>query len=440
MITPKNNMYLTKEDLPEFQNYFAKIYGDYSGGKSCRTITFVVTERCNLNCTYCYEKHEFHRSGKIMSKEVAKQAIDMILDNEKMNNYMNTDNVKGIILDFIGGEPLLEIDLIDYICDYFKKKTFEIGHPWAMNYMISISTNGLIYNSPKVQKFIEKNKYKCSIGITIDGNKDLHDACRVLPNGKGSYDIVEKSVKNAINDGILQSTKLTLAPQNVKFAFDAITNLWDMGLQFIYANCVYEEGWNIEHAKILYKEMKKLADYLLVNKKYDKYMTSLFNDRLGEVADLNQNYCGGNGDMLAIGPDGLCYPCLRYMSHSMQSNREPFICGNIQDGLIDPTKDEKLCKLCSVTMKTQSPEKCLNCPISSECGACNGYNYDKFGDPNIKATYICEMHKARVLANIYYWNNLYKQLNLNKKIPMNVPKEWAINIVGIDEYNYLLNL
>src|SRR3712207_3170723 len=127
-----------------------------------------------------------------MSKEVAKQAVDFIFDKEKINGYYDFEVSPAVIIEFIGGEPLLEIELMDYIVEYFKFKAFELNHPWAENYMISLTSNGILYNDEKVQEFLRKNPGKVSVGITIDGNKELHDSCRVFPDGSGSYDIVEK--------------------------------------------------------------------------------------------------------------------------------------------------------------------------------------------------------------------------------------------------------
>lgn len=443
---PKNGIFLTSEDNQEFQNYFSQIYKTFYNeeceGQSikAKSITFVVTEKCNLNCTYCYEKHSFHKNGKSMSKEVAKDAIDFILNDDMLNGYADSKKSPCLILDFIGGEPLLEIDLIEYICDYFVFKSFELNHPWANNYMFSICSNGLLFDTPKVKKFLEKHGNKTSFNITIDGNKELHDSCRLLPNGKGSYDIVEKSFQLLIDKYNGNSTKLTIAPGNITHVFDATKHLWDMGAQFVNENCIYEEGWDYSHAKELYKQMKLLADFLLENNNYQFYYSSLFNEHIGGKVTQDKNYCGGNGEMLAIGPDGVCYPCLRFMQHSMKSDRPEFICGNIYDGLMNPQEDERLCKLCSITLSSQSDDKCKNCPISSECGLCTAYNYDKFGDPNKRATYICVMHQARVLANIYYWNKLYLKNNIYKRIPINIPKEWALNIIDENEFNTLINL
>jgi uncharacterized protein len=114
--------------------------------------------------------------------------------------------------------------------------------------------------------------------------------------------------------------------------------------------------------------------------------------------------------------------------------------GDIWKGLDKKKDNEWLNRLKKITMKTQSPEKCLNCKIATGCSLCTGYNYDKQGDPNIRSTYICVTHQARVLANCYYWNLLYKQLNINKKFKLNIPKDWALEIVSEDEYNSLLRL
>lgn len=132
-----------------------------------KNITFIVTKDCQLACKYCYlvGKNDKER----MSWHIAKQAIDYILTNK--SDFPETS----VIWDFIGGEPFLEIDLIDQICDYLKTEMFRLNHPWFNSYRFSFSTNGINYDSEKVQQFIEKNREHLSIGITIDGNRQKHD-------------------------------------------------------------------------------------------------------------------------------------------------------------------------------------------------------------------------------------------------------------------------
>lgn len=123
---------------------------------AAKTITFIVTKDCQLACKYCYlvGKNENER----MSIETAKAAVDYILDTR---DFFNEESV---IWEFIGGEPFLEIDLIDNICDYIKTQMFVKNHHWFNSYRFNFATNGINYNSSKVQNFIKKNWTHLSIG------------------------------------------------------------------------------------------------------------------------------------------------------------------------------------------------------------------------------------------------------------------------------------
>lgn len=457
---PRNGKYLTQKDFEIWNDYMGNLFhnkrderkfneftertGIARGDQTTvKTVTFVVTERCNLRCTYCYESHEAHERGQRMTMEKAKEIIDAMFDNEKVNGYYNATLTPGLILEFIGGEPLIEIDLIDYITDYFRVKAFELNHPWAYHMRISMTTNGVLYNTPKVQEYLEKNRGQIDMTITIDGNKALHDTCRKFPDGSGSYDIVEKAVRTSIEKGFGRSTKLTLAPENISHFYDAILNLFDLGLVDINANAVYEEGWEVEHASIMYKEMKRVADYILDNELYASKRISLFSESIGRKNTETKNYCGGTGHMLAYGADGRAYPCLRYMQHSMSTKGRKELCiGSSSCGLDNPKTSPVLKELLSVDMVTQSDDKCLNCPIDTGCGVCSALNYDLYGTANKRATFICVMHQARVLGSYYYFRKLYKKLNiLNGEMNvLNVPKEWALEIISEKEYNTLINL
>ena len=136
-----------------------------------KSITFIVTKDCQLACKYCYLVGK--NTNERMTLEIAKQAIDYILDNE-----MNFKE-ESVIWDFIGGEPFLEIDLIVQICDYLKLEMYKRNHHWFNSYRFSFSTNGINYHTEKVQNFIKKNRDHLSIAITIDGTEIKHDLNRI---------------------------------------------------------------------------------------------------------------------------------------------------------------------------------------------------------------------------------------------------------------------
>lgn len=369
-----------------------------------QTLTFIVTEDCNLRCKYCYITHK--SSGKRMNFETAKQFIDYILSADI--NY-----TPAVIIEFIGGEPFLETELIDQITDYFKIKTYDLDHPWFWNYRISISTNGVNYSSPEVQNYIKKNKNKTSIGITLDGTKEKHDLQRVFPDGKGSYDSIIKSIPLYLQQSS-PTTKVTFASDDLIFLKESILNLWENGITEVAANVVFEDVWKEGDELIFEEQLKQLADYILENQLFDKYYCSFFSDDLGayENEDLLDRTSCGAGQMIAIGPSGLLYPCLRYKDYSM-NNKKEWLIGDISQGI----DMERVRPFMVASNRLQSDEECNRCPIGSGCSHCQGFNYDVADtETNYqRAKYICKMHKARVRANEYYFGKLSSMYGIERE-------------------------
>lgn len=379
-----------------------------------------------------------------MSFDIAKKFIDKLLSGEDgFDSYLNDRISPGIVLDFIGGEPLLEVELIDRIIDYFREQTLLKGSKWADLFRVSITSNGVLYFNEDVQRFLEKHKNHLSFAITVDGNKELHDACRKFHDGRPSYDLASGAVRDWMEKGNYMSSKITVAPENINFLYAALVHMVEFGYDDIFANCVFEKGWTIDHAKKLYQQLKLYADYANERDIVDKIYVSMFEeDAFGpKDNDDNDNWCGGTGDMLAIDPDGYLYPCLRYMESSLGKDREPLRIGHIDRGLCT-LPEEKSCVDClsCITRQSQSTKECFQCPIAEGCAWCSGYNYQVFGTADKRATFICEMHKARALANCYYWNTYYRKNNLPYRQKLYVPDEWALRIIDEDELKMLREL
>ena len=418
----------------EYSELIARLFP--SEELSTVSITFQVTDACNLACKYCYQINKGNHS---MSFDTAKTFIDMLLDNDiTTQQYIDFSKKKAVILDFIGGEPLLEIDLIDQICDYFLEQVILRDHPWQYNYRFSFASNGVLYFDPRVQNFLKKHAGHISLSISIDGNKKLHDACRVFPDGSGSYDMAIKAVRHYVDElGGVMGSKMTLSPDNIQFTCEAIISLIQEGYVDILLNCVFEEGWTEEHATILYYQLKELANYLLNNNLQDKIYISMFEEFFfnPKSHDDIQNWCGGNGQMIAIDYKGDIFPCVRYMESSLGNEVPPIVIGNIKDGIM---KDAK-CKSCveklkSVNRQTKSTPECFDCRIANGCAWCQAYNYQASGgDFNKRATFICIMHQARALANSYYWNLKYHHNNEKKRMKIWLEDEKALKIIPKEE-------
>ena len=368
-----------------------------------KSVTFIVTKDCQLACKYCYlvGKNEKER----MPFEIAQKAIDYLLDNRDIFNESS------VIWDFIGGEPFLEIDLIDQICDYIKTQLFEKNHPWFNSYRFSFSTNGINYHEEKVQRYIAKNREHLSIGISIDGTEMKHDLNRVYKNGKGSYKDVVRNVPLWLEQFPGGGTKVTIANPDIPYIKESVLHLYNLGIHTVNINCIFEDVWK-EGDDILFEEqLIQLADSIIENEYYKDYSCSFFTEYLGKPMDRvleNQNWCG-SGKMLAIDGEGNFYPCTRFAQYSLR-DKKAWMVGNVYDGI----NKNKLRPFLTLDRCTQSTEECLACEVAQGCAWCQGENYDAAQSNTIyqRSTAICKMHKARVRANNYYWNKLYRKLDL----------------------------
>lgn len=425
----------------DYINFIERIYDTERGYKKVREITFQVTEDCCLKCTYCYQNN---KTKNKLSWDIAKQLIDKLLTNQY--NYINSDNTLGIVLDFIGGEPFMEVDLISQIVEYTFNKMIDLNHPWLYFSMCNICSNGILYTTPKVQEYIKKYGHITHLSISIDGNKELHDSCRIDLNDQGSYDRAIQAVRlYREQTGREAPTKMTLAPNNIHFLYNAVLNLIKENYKEIHLNCAYEPGWTEFHANVMYWELKKVADYLIDNDLYNKVFISLFKEQDFEPMNesANENWCGGTtqGGHIAVNYTGKLYPCIRYMDSSLNGRQEPIWIGEVGHGILITDEEKRNYeKINNITRRSQSTDECFYCPIAEGCGWCSAYNYEEFGTPDKRATYICIMHKATALANVYYWNKLYKKLNLPKTKINYLSDVDSLNIIHEIELNNLKKL
>lgn len=369
-----------------------------------KSITFIVTKDCQLACKYCYlvGKNEKER----MTWEVAKKAIDYILDCEE------DFREESVVWDFIGGEPFLEIDLIDKICDYLKIEMYRRDHHWFNSYRFSFSTNGINYDSEKVQRFIQKNREHLSIGITIDGTELKHDLNRVYKHsGAGSYKDVVRNIPLWLEQFSDASTKVTISSADIPYIKESVLHLYSLGIKEVNINCVFEDVWREGDDALFEEQLVQLADAIIDGDYYTNYTCSFFSESIGKPMDPvrdNNNWCGA-GRMLAVDAAGNFYPCTRFAGYSLRS-KKPIIIGNIDDGI----DSNKLRPFLTLNRMAQSPQECIDCEVASGCAWCQGENYDAADTNTVyqRATAICKMHKARVRANNYYWNKLFRKLEL----------------------------
>ncbi len=421
----------------EYNNYINLLFPEEQQ-KSIRSITFQVTDACNLCCSYCYQ---FNKGTHRMSFETAKKFIDYIFDcRYQPNSPFYIENTLGLIIEFIGGEPFLQIDLIDQITEYWEKKFAENPQDsWALFHVYNFSSNGTLYFSDKVQKYLKKYDGRVSVGITVDGCKELHDNCRLFPDGRGSYDLAISAALDQLNNYNNESTKITISPDNVEFLFKGFKNMVELGFTVIHANCVFEDVWCKETVQIYYSQLKLIAEYIKNNQLNNKIYFIIFDAKnynpLSEDRK-KRGWCGTSNNMFALDYKGDIYTCIRFMESSL--SQEPGIIGNINHG-IGYTDQEKnfLKQLKNFTCENIFTKECLECPIAGNCSYCPGSCYEQTGKLESRPKTICNNIKVQALATIYYYKIINDKKSYDKMQKFSY--DFVKNLISKEEYNYLIN-
>lgn len=422
-----------------YSEYIAELY-DLTLNNGIRNVTFQVTNDCCCACSYCYQidKHK-----EYMSLETGKKIVDLLFQMYIENNSETPINAstKGLIFDFIGGEPLMNISTIVGICDYFVEKCLQNNHPWLQYWRISMISNGTYYFNSEVQSFLQKYKDFLSFSITIDGPQEIHDTCRKYPNGEGNFKDAYKAFKYHKEHYGIPGTKITFSPENLNYAPKIINFFKEENVYDLVASFAFEPEWTLQNATQTYYILKEIADNMLSSKQY--FNLSLFSENSYKPLESGspKTFCGATEYMIAFDPSGNIYPCIRFMESSLGEKQKPIILGDSIKGFCstEDTKDLRK-QLVQTSRETQWPQECFKCPISMGCPQCSGFDYLKFGTVNSKSLNHCYIYKACSLANIYYWNNYYKKFYLTKRLHMFLPKEEALKIIPEAEYLMLYEL
>lgn len=358
-----------------------------------RVVTLIITQDCQLACKYCYcvGKNNLHA----MDYVTLKRAIDCSCD------YLFKNGFKGcVVFDFIGGEPLLEIDLIYQATKYIEEITTVGKYKDIFSFKIRICTNGILYNNSLVQKFISEFKKNLNISISIDGNKQKNDTNRIFPNGKGSYDIIIENVKLWISQFPDALTRITISSVDVPFIYDSVISLYNLGLKRFDISVIVEDVWKDGDDSILEQQLIQLADFIIENQIDDIYI-SAFEPDIGKRQDMKKlaRPCGEM--LIAIDSEGCIYNCLRFSKFALK-NARPRLIGDIYNG-INPNR---IRPLLSMDYLSIYPTDCRNCEVATGCKICPADCYDNSSTQSIfeRTLSICKMHKAKVRAKNYYWN------------------------------------
>ena len=346
------------------------------------SIELCLTNRCNLQCKYCFESNtdniNLKKSYKDMDFETAKKIINFyIKKSNQLNEYQND---KTINLIFFGGEPLLKFDLMKQIVSYAKY----VSSVLDIVFTYSITTNATIF-SKEIADFLIENKVNAM--LSIDGNKVGHDANRIMKNGEGSFKLIQENYNNIKyfikNNNCKTIIKMILDPSNVSYFYEGILFLSNFSTSISFG-LNYEVKWNQKDYDIFVSELKKiLEDYDVIREK-DSYIEEIevciqaftVHDR-----ERNPSFCGAGKWKFFVTPDGEFYPCARFDSIS-ECN-----IGNIYNDFNDNIKKFREFSF--------DNHECKDCKLRLSCNStCIYYNYLFNKDIYCPDDFICMIYRT----------------------------------------------
>lgn len=269
--------------------------------------SFLVTEDCNLACTYCFELG--CRNKDSMTKEIARKGLEFLAENAIK------DNQKSFSAMIFGGEPLLKLDIVEEILRY----GIELGKAKGLYFQSSIVTNATIMNDD-LKRIVStyKSDASLSVQLSIDGIKEVHDRYRVTKDGKGSFELIEKNIEdwkmlfqnnmNALSvHGCLNKESLPFLYESYKFFRTEwnIPRIWFMP--------IHAEEWTEEDITIYDEQLTKIADFVLDCAHRDGNTSEVYNyapiDKCMSPDQRPGAPCGAGKNFITITAKGMLSPC-----------------------------------------------------------------------------------------------------------------------------------
>ena len=346
-----------------------------------------VAHDCNLRCDYCFASTgDFKGTRELMSHDVAKAAVDFLLKNSKHRRQLE--------IDFFGGEPLMNWDVVRQTVEYAKAEAAKL----SKSFRFTITTNGLGL-TPEIEAFINEHMY--NVVLSIDGRPEVNDRVRRTVSGNGSvYQLIIPKFQRLVENRGDKSyyVRGTFTSHNLDFSQD-VAHLHDLGFEQISMEPVVadaKEAYALrpEDLPRVLEEYERLAElYLERQGEGDAFNFFHFNVDLQNGPCLYKRIsgCGAGYEYLAVAPSGEIFPCHQFVGES------DYVLGTVWTGLqktelSDAFKDSHV----------------LNKPICRSCwakyfcsGGCEKHNMQQSGSGEVPDEMACEMQKKRLECSFY---------------------------------------
>jgi len=346
-----------------------------------KALCFHIAHDCNLRCEYCFAKDGGYGGNKeLMSINTGKAAIDFLI--------ANSGSRKNLEVDFFGGEPLLNFNVVKEIVGYGNEHAAQCGKAFRF----TLTTNGILLDDEKTRYINEKLG---AVVLSIDGRKEIHDAMRKNSRGVGTYDMLVPKFKRLVDERAHKNyyVRGTYTRQNLDFCED-VFHLHSLG----FLNISLEPAANTDSKRLaiteddlerIYAEYERLAIRILDSKKEGRPIEFFhYNIDLscGPCAIKRVAGCGAGTEYLAVAPSGDLFPCHQFVGH------EAFKMGNVFDGINRPGLSPEF-----KNSNLYTKEKCKTCFAKYYCGGgCAADGFLTNGNINEPGLISCALERKRV--------------------------------------------
>ena len=340
-----------------------------------------VAHTCNLNCAYCFASQgKYHGDRAVMSFEVGKQAFDYLIKNSGTRRNLEVD--------FFGGEPLMNFDVVKQLVAYAR----QIEKEHNKNFRFTLTTNGLLIDDDVIDF---ANKEMSNVVLSLDGRKEIHDRYRVDYSGKGSWDRIVPKFQQLVEarGGKNYYMRGTFTHRNPDFLND-IKQMLDLGFNELSMEpvvCAPGDPAELteDDLPIVLDQYEKLAELMLERNKQGKpftfyhYMIDLTG---GPCIYKRISGCGSGTEYMAVTPWGDLYPCHQFVGD------EKFRLGDVWTGVTN-TEIQGEFAACNV----YAHEECKDCWARLYCsGGCAANAYHSTGSVTGVYEYGCKLFKKRM--------------------------------------------
>ncbi len=340
-----------------------------------------IAHTCNLNCSYCFASQgNYHGERAVMSFEVGKRALDFLIEN--------SGSRRNLEVDFFGGEPLMNFDVVKQLVEYARKREKECNK----NFRFTLTTNGVLIDDDVIDF---ANREMSNVVLSLDGRKSVHDRFRVDYAGNGSWEKIVPKFQKLVEARGHKNYYMrgTFTHHNPDFLKDIETML-DLGFNELSMEPVVcspddPSALTEEDKPVVLEQYEKLAELMLKRHREGKpftfyhYMIDL---KGGPCIYKRVSGCGSGTEYMAVTPWGDLYPCHQFVGE------DSFKLGDIYNGVTNLAVQEEFAS-CNVYAR---PE-CKDCWAKLYCsGGCAANAYHATGKITGIYSYGCDLFRKRM--------------------------------------------